>query len=69
MTQLVPQLGPCGGYFPLPRDSIDDGFKHKSNQHAYDDDPHLAGELAPSVQWFGQVEMHVWLTSVHSRCE
>jgi len=28
------------------------------NQNAEDDDPNFADELAPAVQWLGNIEMH-----------
>ena len=33
-------------------------FRPKSNQHADDDDPDFAGELAPAVQRLGKMEVH-----------
>jgi hypothetical protein len=41
-----------------PMQHFDDLLRAKRDQHAHDDDPDLAGELAPAMQRFGQVEMH-----------
>ena len=43
----------------VPTPSLDDLLRPERDQHADDDDSHLAGELAPAVQRLGEVEMHL----------
>jgi hypothetical protein len=41
-----------------PVQRLDDLLGGQRDQHADDDDPHLANERAPAVQRFGEMEMH-----------
>jgi hypothetical protein len=49
---------PLSGDRVSPVDRLDDLLGAKRDQHADDDDPHLADKLAPAVQRLGEVEMH-----------
>lgn len=45
------------GRFPSPMKNFDDLLRTQRNQHADDDDPHLARERTPAVQRLRKVEM------------
>ncbi len=51
------RLGAADLVPPVKR--LDHLLRAKRDQHADDDDPDLAKKLAPAVQRFGKVEMHV----------